>query len=159
MEQQRVLILVHPGSVCGSAEMALGRQQARCQREQIIEDIEAHRGDTLVLDGFLSDEIPDYPMYHAAIERAATRTQYSMRQFACDSEGDHFTILLPEILRASAWNDPKHFRFDVTGAWFFENDRSGCVNGVCAVLRDLGFRFDVLDSAARDPDGNFDEEE
>lgn len=159
MEKQTVLILVHPGSACGSASATLGRQTAKCYREEIARDLKAHQGDVLVLDGDLSDELPQYPEFNKAIQDAVLRTKYSMRQFACDNVGVHFTVLLPEIIRASAWNDPARFRFDITGAWYYANNESGCVNGVYEVLHELGFSCDVLDSAVRDPEGEDGEEE
>lgn len=152
--KQTVLVIVHPGSACGSASYTLGYRVAQEYRERIARNLDRHAGDTLVLDGFLSDELPEHPVLEQAIQRAVARTKYSMRQYACDADGVHFTVLLPEIIRASAWNDPDRFRFDLTGAWYFADDRSGCVNGVRTVLREMGFEVAVLVSAMPDPDGN-----
>lgn len=112
----RVLVVVHPGSCCGSATALLGSSLASACRKDLVQELDEWTGDLLVMDGFLSDELPDYPALDQAIKRALDRAPNALRVFACDNEGEHFTALLPHFIRDSPWAGDTQTRFCLTGA-------------------------------------------
>jgi len=150
--KQRVLVLVHPGSACGSADFNIGFKLAQEGRDAICQDLESWTGDILVVDGFLSDELDRYPRLFHAIHGAFGRAACAQRVFACDSVGRHFSEKLPGIIETSAWSDPTRFGFVLTGAWYDPENRWGCVNGVVDLLNCRGFDTQVLDSAMQQPE-------
>lgn len=153
----KTLVLVHPGSLCGSADWRFGRD-ARQYRNAIAQQILEHDGNFVVIDGFLTDEI--YRSFDDVIEtglsnavQAASRTGClnsvsAVRLYGCDTGepafeewedcsahclSDDFTgqahaaEFLSDQLKTSA--------IEVTGAWATLDGSSGCVNNVAAVLR------------------------
>lgn len=54
-----ILVIVHPGSACGSAEMNLGKDNAQVQRLDMQQLIEGWEGGVVIIDGTLSDELED----------------------------------------------------------------------------------------------------
>lgn len=153
----KTLVLVHPGSLFGSADWRFGRD-ARQYRNAIAQQILEHEGNFVVIDGFLSDEI--YTNFDDVIEtglsnavltasRAGCLNAVSaVRLYGCDSGEPpfedwedcsarclskgftgqaHAAEFLSDHLKTSA--------IEVTGAWATLDDSSGCVNDVAAVLR------------------------
>lgn len=145
--KRRVLLVVHPGSCCGSATFNLGASLARGMREDLVEELRAWRGDVLVMDGSLSDELPDHPELDAALRDAVARAPVGHRLFACDDEGEHFTSLLPRFVAQSEWRDPQGCSFALTGAWYSSDGESGCVTASRDALEEMGYTCEVLDSA------------
>lgn len=68
-----VLVLVHPGSACGSADFNLGSSEASDARSRLANDLALWHGDIIVMDGFLSDEIATHPALDEAIQDALRR--------------------------------------------------------------------------------------
>ena len=155
-ETPTAMIVVHPGSACGSATAHLGRAAADSSRQSMVQSIEHHTGALFIVDGDLSDELPDYPKLNAAILNGLKKTKTSGRIYACDD----MTPNWPEVVKKyiAEQNIPKNTFFNLTGAWYFEDDSAGCINAVYDVLRSLGFGVDVLDSALKDTDGDIDYE-
>lgn len=147
---KQLLILVHPGSLCGSADMNIGKFEARAGRDSICSELSAWQGSLLVLDGEFSDELPNYPQLDRAI---------------CGAVGavvadDEFRVRLPA-------DDPEHAdiavaflqskdvalntSIGVTGAWYSPENTHGCVNAVFDALQGAGYTsVRVNDSAVSD---------
>jgi hypothetical protein len=116
MQQQRsekVIILVHPGSLCGSYETihdwhAGWKSFARAQRELICFEVIEFQGTKIVVLGTdLDDEIPFYPCVDRAV-KAATET------FRAEPEGGALHRAARQI-----WEAHRRTAADirVTGCW------------------------------------------
>jgi hypothetical protein len=159
---QPILIVVHPGSACGSADFNLGKFQARADREFLASDISNWHGGIVVVDGEFSDELPEYSQLNTAIlsavERAKSNGLLAIRIFACDNMTDHWPAKVGNEVLAHI---PRETPLELTGAWYFSNNEAGCVNAVYDQAHALGFtRINIRDSAVKDPmgDGNEDED-
>ena len=176
-ESRKVLILVHPGSLFGSAEMNVGKMEARAAREEIFLTVADHAGPILVIDGMFSDEIPpaDGSIIEAAIAAARKRGDLALRAWGCDAgeappeawlakrrELDGGEPIVADGQRAvierlardmgAAFAD---LSFGVTGAWASYGD-SGCVNSVVDAVRDCGGKAATLECALYEPDAEED---
>lgn len=145
-----VLILVHPGSACGSATHNLGSQLAQSYRRELIEDISNWTGDMLVIDGELSEELRD-PAFQAlgrtiraALGRCRAAGYRTRRSWGCDNIPPHQADRIQAWLEDGTIN-PKTMRISLTGAWY-NDDGGGCVGGVEQLLLNSGFEVDVRDS-------------
>ncbi len=142
-----VLIVVHPGSACGSADFNLGRLDARAARESLVDELNGWSGPLVVIDGALSDELASYPALNSAIVGAYTRAQQggylSLRLQGDDPEQVDRTRDLLAVLPDGG----KGHEFVVTGAWYHPSDGGGCVGSVVEVLHAAGCRVNVSDSA------------
>lgn len=146
---QDILILVHPGSACGSANFNNGYKSAEASRRELIDALNQWDGGVLVIDGDLSDELPDYPMFNRAIESALARAQehghISRRVMGNDPDqvdrSREFVASLPD--------QGKSMRFEVTGAWYHPEDGMGCVGSVINELKKMNCQVYLGDSAVR----------
>ena len=168
-----LLILVHPGSLFGSAETNLGKLEARAAREEIWQTVLDHEGSLLVIDGMFSDEIP--PAHDAGIEEALgaarARGGLAIRAWGCDAgeappagwlsrrreldgkepfvaDGQREVI---ERLARDMGADFVDLAIGVTGAWASYGE-SGCVNSVVDAVRECGGKATALDCALYEPD-------
>lgn len=155
--QREVMILVQPGSLCGSANSNLSLDIASAIRADVASDIESWEGDLIVLDGFLSDEIPHYRVLDLAL-RAALEDDGGRRRVRLDADDpDHAEIAVEYLSRVGY---PKGTPISLTGAWFDEADQEGCVNATRDALTNAGFtNVQVLDSAARVDEYHYIEDE
>jgi hypothetical protein len=168
--QPGFLVLVHPGSLFGSADSLLGRSEAQGVREDVFGTLDAHVGPVLIIDGALSDEIgsPYENRIEAALSRAMAAGHQALRLWGCDSGEAPFgrwsgsapdgVALVhdsqQEAARAAAQVLAGH-QVAVTGAWASVSGTTGCVNSVADVLREaLGpaARIGIDDSAAIVPE-------
>lgn len=129
----KILIMVHPGSACGSAEFNIGRDDARAGRIALAEEMADWHGPVIVIDSDLSDELGGYPVYAGAIEACLDRNApYAVRvgphEDPCRALTDPVVIDL--MSRADA--------VIVTGLW-----REDCVAAVVRNLAHLQPRIDV----------------
>ena len=160
-QQNKILIVVHPGSACGSADFNLGRSGAQGERSYLANDIAQWRDGVIVVDGALSDELPRYGELNQAIvgvlDRANQKGLLSIRVFACDDETPDWTnVVGTKVLE----HIPRDASLELTGAWYFQDDSAGCVNAVYDEAKKLGFHnLTVRDSAITDPSGDGDEDE
>ena len=142
-----ILVLVHPGSLCGSAHMNLGRADARIARDAVAQDLSAWTGGIVVIDGDASDELPDYPIFEAAIRNALDRAQAGgLLSVRLPGEDPEQIAAVRSFVTERSLN-PETDRFMVTGAWYDPSNRSGCVNSVITELTSMGFAATVSDSA------------
>lgn len=138
-----LLVLVHPGSACGSADFNLGKTAARFARDGLCRELADWRGALLVIDGDLSDELPTRPALQTAINDALSRAQASLcggvRVMGSDPDQVH---RIREI--AGSWGHGARDRIiTVSGAWYHPEDGSGCVGSVIQALQELGFQAQV----------------
>lgn len=148
--KKTVLILVHPGSACRSADDQLGYQLAHSYREGLANDLDSWTGDMLVIDGDLSDELKQdpYGRLGQAIKDALGRCRAAgfraRRSWGCDNIPPY----PPERIRAwlnDGTIDANTMRISLTGAWYNENG-TGCVGGVEQDLLNAGFEVGVRGS-------------
>lgn len=143
----QILVIVHPGSACGSADFNYGnRTTAEIYREALIREWRNWRGGVVVIDSALSDELPGYPHLKAALDnllvRAAAAGRPAIRTRANDPKQN---LAIGTLLRK--WKLPKdQAQFLVTGAWHYPDDR-GCVGGVCRTIRALDYRAEISPAA------------
>jgi len=141
----KILVLVHPGSACGSATSNIGRQSANEARDGLCHELRTWTGGVIVLDGELSDELPSYPelqsQIDAAVQRAASAGQVSIRRMADDPDQvDEIKRIINELGTHTA-------AYVVTGAWYQSNDGGGCVGSVLDALRGAGSDAELSDYA------------
>lgn len=150
MERQSVLVVVHPGSLCGSANFNLGRSQAQDVRAGIVEELQSWPGGVVVIDGSLSDELSQYRDLQAAIDDALKRAKsagaVSVRLMGSDDQDFDQVEAIRQVV--AEIGDVSSFEFDVTGAWYHPEDESGCIGAVTEALRELGASAFVSESAA-----------
>jgi hypothetical protein len=134
---EQILILVHPGSLCGSADMNLGRFEASAAREEIAFELDQWKGGLVVLDGMFSDELPDYPVINDAIEECLDRCSTSPITTRLEADDpDHAQIALDYLRKHEMPTDTK---IVITGAWYEPDWSCGCVNLTFAALKKAGF--------------------
>ena len=161
MTKKPILVLVHPGSACGSADFNLGKSIAGAGRDGIVLDLAAAAGDVVVIDGHFSDEIPHYSnlskAIDAALEGARERGDLAIRVLGDDSEDFNQVEAAKQVIAENGLL-PDHHAVSLTGAWFDHDGDEGCVNSVLEVFRDRGFSATVLDGAMSLEDGQEDDD-
>lgn len=142
---ERILVVVHPGSACGSADFNLGTD-AGAAREALAAEIMAWSDDMLVIDGDLSDELEHYAVLAIALDNAGDDKRRRMvRTVACDLH-EGWPAMVGTTVDAEWPNGPHDIL--ITGAWL-HGDGGGCVN---AVLQAVGHhKVDVARSVMRLP--------
>jgi len=131
--EKKVLVIVHPGSACGSADFNLGKT-ARTVRAALADEITRWTGDFLVIDGDLSDELPHYDIGRTLVRALADAERdgrHAHRTYACALQAGWPDKAADEFFKI--W-DPKVTKVLITGAWY-QDDGHGCIN---AVQRTLG---------------------
>lgn len=131
---QPLIILVHPGSLCGSLETAHDwhrrwREYVRAKREMLCAEFQFFVGRRVaILGGELDDEIPDYPSVFSAIEAADEKYP-----------AEATTTQLQRAARV-IWrkHHGKTREIIVTGAWADRKD--GCARAVYLALTHLARR-------------------
>jgi hypothetical protein len=90
----KVLIVVHPGSLCSPAVASLGRNKSESLRGAILlGEIADHKGDLIIIDNSLSIELREREVasIESALDRAEEGSHLALHLWACDT-GD----VLPE---------------------------------------------------------------
>lgn len=152
MTDAETLFLVHPGSMCGSARMQLGRSDADAARYAVLDRVLNHDGPLFVIDGALSDELPshDDDLINRAVRKAVDAGYPAGRVWGCDS-GE-----MPGAKWSGSLTGGGTLVFDgqeaaatqlaplipagctlVTGAWAGSNANEGCVNSVANAIRSV----------------------
>ncbi len=157
--QLKTLVLVHPGSLFGSADYNVGHCVAEKRRDIIRNQLLTHLGQLIVIDGFLSDEIDEEfnDAIFTGLSNACQTARYyellnpasALRVWGCDggehpfdeweSFGNNVVPLMFAGQEAAAEALCPYLETDeieVTGAWATEHGRWGCVNSVAEVPRD-----------------------
>lgn len=142
-----VLIIVHPGSACGSADMNLGRENADIQRCDMICSINEWRGGVLVIDSDFSDELSGFGMRREwqelgnAIDQALSRASQAggVSGRIVGNDASDFTQMEAAVQLVHDYGlTPSKTPITLTGAWVHDNG-DGCVNSVRDALGPLGF--------------------
>jgi hypothetical protein len=144
---QRLLVIVHPGSACGSADFNLGHT-AGTNRRMLAQDIAQWHGGVLVIDGELSDELPRYPALQSAITKALNQAKsngFIAQRVYGDAEGSPNQMQVARRFIKTMKLQPRDWQIALTGAWADAAD--GCVASVRDVFHRAGFRADIRDSA------------
>lgn len=145
-QAEKIMVVVHPGSACGSADMNIG-EGAGWLREALARDIMSWPHDMMIVDGELSDEIPHYAVLALAFENAAdNRNRRMLRHRACDADGAGWTDSVRDAF-ASQWPGGPH-RILVTGAWLHP-DGGGCVGAVVDKLHEHEHKVEIAASTLR----------
>ncbi len=152
-DRREVMVVVHPGSACGSADFNMGEAQARECRARLVGDLDAWSGAVAVVDGSLSEELGDrrYRGLGAAVDAALARAGAERATvWACDEEGltERAAGLVAEALGLATERDV----VALTGAWYDPVRGHGCVNAVMEGFEALGFDVRVLPGAVSDTD-------
>lgn len=155
-EKHHLMVLVHPGSMVGSARQHLGRREADEARADVLWEVDAHHGPILVIDGALSDELnaTDDALITASLARAREAGFTALRVWGDDGgdapfarwngQGDPAAGLVFDgqeaavaaLLAAGDLETHTLSRITVTGAWAGADADAGCVGSVAKVLRD-----------------------
>lgn len=145
-----ILVVVHPGSACGSANYNIGFDAANAARIEMTTLLNEWNGGIIVLDGEFSDELPRFPMFanaiRSAVRRARRAGELAVREMADDPDQ------VGTIKAIAATHDLTRSRVLVTGAWYDPSDESGCVNSVIRALDDIGVRAVVADAVCAEMD-------
>ena len=160
MDEDKTLIVVHPGSMMGSANQAIGRDLAQSARTALESELQNWSGNIAVLDGFLSDELtgPFGMSIGNALQRCRSKGLYGIRTFGCDSEDPSIEQGVDALIQGLGLN-PKS-TVCLSGAWYDPENNEGCVNAVQEHLCNRGINATVLDSALHiAPDEPEDDEE
>lgn len=147
---ETILVLVHPGSACGSADANLGRLEAGAARNGLIWELDHWEGGLLVIDGDFSDELPGRPLLACAIEQCLRRASdcgaFSRRVVGNDPDQvARARECVQELVRGG--RTAAGLSFIVTGAWYDPSDGSGCVGSVVQELKRLGCSATVSEHA------------
>lgn len=145
--KEAILIIVHPGSACGSANFNIGRTEANLAREALVMDMKSHEGPVVVVDGELSDELKHYPNLDKALREVIEvqeNTGFLCSRIVADdnTEGDW-----PEDVAQHVASRFKPQKVNITGAWYYPDDSGGCVNAVYDALNAKGYLCEILESA------------
>lgn len=152
-----LLVVVHPGSACGSANYSLGRADASATRQELQALLDHWTGGVVIVDGNTSDEVENYLLGNAinrALAHARSNCAMAERIFACDDEIDHW----PELVVAHLNSLPRSTNVTLAGAWYTpnpsikDNDPTvsrGCVNALYAELAKSGMtRITINENAS-----------
>lgn len=141
--RNKLLIVVHLGSLCGSANFNLGEVDAEKHRTAITQEIATWPGAIAVISGEHDIEL-DLPPFSPL---AAALSQKSFSTYGASLEG---------ALRRAAIRVVDHYDYPltdpilVTGAWN-DHDGTGCVNTVVNALKIRGFTVSTsINSPASD---------
>ena len=149
-ELPEALVLVHAGSLCGSARMQLGRPEADAARAEILDEVASHEGPLVIIDGSMSDEISPHEntLMEAALARNAEAGHLSLRMWGCDEGvgpypewtpfgGSREGLSFGGQVEAAEAVAPRlaDNAITVTGAWATEDLSSGCASSVVTALR------------------------
>ena len=157
-----VLIIVHPGSACGSADMNLGSPNAENQRLDMQEFVEAWEGAIVVIDGELSSELEDgrrsWMEWGKAIQTSMDKAEangFLATRVLGDDMGDYTQMdAARDLVKTHGWT-PQNATIALTGAWI-DDEGGGCVMSVKEALEEFGFQPTV--ECAMNLDAGFDEE-
>lgn len=146
-----LLIVVHPGSVCGSADFNLGKSDARCARDGLVLELNDWSGGIVVIDGSLSDELVHHRSLDQAIEQALARARDAGHRCERVVGDDPDQVDRTRELIKRLGDRAPFTRFVVTGAWYHPEDGSGCVGSVVNTLRERGLQAQVSEFSAQMP--------
>jgi hypothetical protein len=147
MSNPSAYILVHPGSLVAHAGLAA--------LDAAVEELEAHFGPIIIIDGFLSDlTAPRDEKIMRALQAADARGHLALRVWGCDSGEEPFDRYFPfiqsgidlpyafygqEEAAAAIATHLNVLEIELSGAWATDDDSSGCVNSVATAIKNTGW--------------------
>lgn len=137
---QNLLVIVHPGSACGSADFSCGKYDAQAQREGLTRSIASwNEGGVIVLSGAFDGEmkLPRYAALGAAITGALARAKSSGQIAIKKRAYDPAQVTMIQKIMAEL-KLPPETRIEVTGAWTGHQEE-GCVDSVAQALHKMGY--------------------
>ena len=134
-----VLVIVHPGSACGSADFNLGSTEAAEARYALGRTIHNWQGPAVVLNNEFKGELS----FYAQIGLALSSLRDPIEVDACASD-PRWTEIARSTLTGSAGE-----HFVLTGAWHHPADRSGCIDAVSGILDEEGLDWEIAPCAFR----------
>jgi hypothetical protein len=151
-----ILIVVHPGSACGSADLNLGGEVAACARTDLAHGIRSWCGPAVIIDGALSEELrqPKYADLARAIDacldaaRADGLPAIRVMGDAWSRRNQRRAVM--DLIRYCHLHPAAH-SFCITGCWYDPSGSTGCVNDVRDALAELGYEVEVLPGAVCEP--------
>jgi hypothetical protein len=150
---RHLLLVVHPGSCCGSADFNCGEEIAAAIRDALTADLDGWNGAVAVIDGDLSLELRQRAYrglgaaLETALERAAGSGLPAIRIRGCSME-DFNQVRAAASLADSLALGAGDWNVEVTGAWYEPDGTEGCVNSVVEALARVGVSATVRPSAA-----------
>ncbi len=147
-EKAKLLVLVHPGSCCGSANFNLGRTEGMNARVNLEEELMEWSGDLLIVHSDLSDEISLYRDFDRAIQNAKSKANVVKEIVDWDESSSGMGAATRSWLskKSCPWK-PGSTDVSLTGAWHHVDEEGGCVNSFRDLFQDMGFDAQILDSA------------
>lgn len=136
---KKALVVVHPGSTCGSADFNMGGIPAAQARERLANTLHRWTDQVLVIDGELSDELEHYAMPALAINNHADHGRLE-RTVACGFTSDDWVEQACTFIAERVAPDTQLL---LTGAWHQKGDRQGCIDAVQENLASLGFSTEI----------------
>lgn len=140
-EENTALVVVHPGSACGSADFNLGLEEGAQARHALARTLHDWKGPVVIVDGELSTDLEHYPQIGIAIDNLLDQANESIRIYACatqDGWAENATRAVMDLGYAGA---------ALTGAWHHPEDRSGCIDAMAEQLSAAGLKVEVLPCA------------
>jgi len=151
-----ILVVVHPGAACGSADFVLGSWDAADARDNLIREANKWEGGVIVLQDSAMHEtgqagLESWERWGDALKALVSRAKASglvaIEQPAYNETPPHHD----EVIRALLAN-PKNrgTNYVVTGAWVFSDESGGCVLDVYSAIIRLGYKAEISEDALRD---------
>ena len=137
-----MLIVVHPGSACGSTDFNLGLACGAQSRERLPQTLFRWDEKIIVIDGELSHELSSYPTIGIPLLNAESAGRLS-RVYACAGNPGWVADAVEFIKGKTMPNG----QIKITGAWHDPERHSGCVNAVAQGLKNEGLAADILPCA------------
>lgn len=130
-----MLVVVHPGSACGSADFNLGMIEGARARERLARTISSWAGDIIVVDGELSDELNVYA--HLGLAIANAETAGKVTRVSADAGEPTWADHASSIIKSRLKDGKVH----LTGAWHHGDGSDGCIDHLARILK-AAFKVD-----------------
>lgn len=136
---KEVLVVVHPGSACGSADFSMGLEAAALARYDLGRTIHQWNGDSIIISNEFHAETDTYAQIGLALQ------------------GLRDPILIDACASREGWDEEAFQtirsmpadRFIITGAWHHPDQRSGCVDAIAAKMEEAGMDWEIATCALR----------
>lgn len=134
-----MLVVVHPGSACGSADFNLGLMEGAKARERLARTITNWPGQIVIIDGELSDELGVYAHLGLAIENAQTARRVT--RVDADASVQDWAANASRVIKSRMQDGKVH----LTGAWRHSDGSDGCIDHLARTMKSaFGIDADVL---------------
>jgi hypothetical protein len=100
-----VLVVVHPGSLCGSLDFNLGAKKAAEVRKRIAAYVAAYKGTVIGVMGDLNEEIDNYPEVEEIVSCFTETIDAGPTDTALKRAGRHIRLTYGKNIVTGAWGD------------------------------------------------------